>query len=96
MKNTAVFLNLGRGPIVVEEALANALEQGEIAAAGLDVLCVEPIIPENPLNRIKDSGKLIITPHIGWASRETRQKLMDEVYKNIEAFQRGERRNVVN
>ncbi len=95
MKKTAVFLNLGRGPIVVEEALAEALEKEEIAAAGLDVLSVEPITADNPLNRIKDSGKLIITPHIGWASRETRQKLMDEVYKNIEAFQRGEGRNIV-
>ena len=95
MKETAIFLNLGRGPIVVEEALAEALEQGTIGAAGLDVLSVEPITKDNPLNRIKDSGKLIITPHIGWASRETRQKLMDEVYKNIEAFQMGEGRNVV-
>lgn len=95
MKKSAVFLNLGRGPIVVEKDLADALEQGEIAAAGLDVLCEEPISPDNPLGKIKDSSKLIITPHIGWASRETRQKLMDEVYKNIEAFQKGEERNIV-
>ena len=95
MKKTAVFLNLGRGPIVVEKDLADALEQGEIAAAGLDVLCEEPMSPDNPLGKLKDSSKLIITPHIGWASKETRQKLMDEVYLNIEAFQKGEKRNVV-
>lgn len=95
MKKTAIFLNLGRGPIVVEKDLAKALKEGEIAAAGLDVLCVEPIAADNPLNEIKDSNKLIITPHIGWASRETRQRLMDEVYKNIEAFQKGEERNIV-
>ncbi len=55
MKESAVFLNLGRGPIVSEEALAEALESGEIRAAGLDVLCVEPMSSENPLKRIKDS-----------------------------------------
>ena len=96
MKKTAIFLNLGRGPIVVEKALAQALLQGEIMGAGLDVLCEEPISKDNPLNAIKDSSKLVITPHIGWASKETRQKLMDEVYKNIVAFQQGEKRNVVN
>ncbi len=95
MKKTAIFLNLGRGPIVVEKDLAKALEEGEIAGAGLDVLCKEPIAVDNPLGAIKDSGKLIITPHIGWASRETRQKLMDEVYKNIVAFKNGENRNIV-
>ncbi len=95
MKQTAIFLNLGRGPIVVEKDLAKALEGGEIAGAGLDVLCKEPISGDNPLGAIKDSSKLIITPHIGWASRETRQKLMDEVYRNIVAFQKGEERNIV-
>ena len=70
MKSSAIFLNLGRGPIVVEKDLADALEQGSIAAAGLDVLCVEPMQEENPLRRIKDSNRLIITPHIAWASVE--------------------------
>ena len=96
MKKTAIFLNLGRGPIVVEKALSEALLNDEIMAAGLDVLCEEPISKENPLNAIKDSSKLVITPHIGWASKETRQRLMDEVYKNIMAFSQGEKRNVVN
>lgn len=95
MKKSAIFLNLGRGPIMVEKDLAKALEKGEIAGAGLDVLCVEPIAADNPLGKIKDSSKLIITPHIGWASKETRQRLMDEVYKNITAFQNGEKRNIV-
>ncbi len=72
MKNTAIFLNLGRGPIVVEADLADALEQGRIAAAGLDVLCIEPMSPDNPLRRIKASDRLLITPHIGWASVEAR------------------------
>lgn len=64
MKKTAIFLNLGRGPIVVEQDLYEALETGEIAAAGLDVLCEEPMSETNPLAKIKDSKKLIITPHI--------------------------------
>lgn len=84
MKRTAIFINVGRGPIVVEADLANALENGDIAAAGLDVLCIEPMSPENPLRRIKDSDKLIITPHIGWASVEARTNLMEIIYHQVE------------
>lgn len=83
MKETAVFLNLGRGPIVVEEDLADALERGEIAAAGLDVLSEEPMSPKNPLRRIKDSEKLLITPHIGWASVEARTNLMNIILEQV-------------
>lgn len=86
MKNTAIFLNLGRGPIVVEQDLADALKQGEIAAAGLDVLSAEPMRADNPLREIKDSEKLIITPHIAWASVEARTRLMKLVEKNIREF----------
>lgn len=83
MKETAIFLNLGRGPIVVEEDLANALETGVIAAAGLDVLCVEPMEETSPFLRIKDSNKLFITPHIAWASVEARTKLMNIILGQI-------------
>lgn len=86
MKSTAVFLNLGRGPIVVEQDLADALLAGEIAAAGLDVLSVEPMTADNPLREIKDSEKLIITPHIAWASVEARTRLMKLVEENIREF----------
>lgn len=86
MKNTAIFINVGRGPIVVEEDLADALESGEIAAAGLDVLRTEPMTEDNPLRRIKDSEKLIITPHIAWASLEARTRLMSMVCENIRNF----------
>ena len=86
MKNTAVFLNLGCGPIVVEQDLADALQAGEIAAAGLDVLSVEPMTADNPLREIKDSEKLIITPHIAWASVEARTRLMKLVEENIREF----------
>ncbi len=86
MKSSAIFLNLGRGPIVVEKDLADALERGSIAAAGLDVLCVEPMQEENPLRQIKDSNRLIITPHIAWASVEARTRLMQIIEGQIREF----------
>ncbi|MDF2611268.1 MAG: hypothetical protein K0R92_2742 [Lachnospiraceae bacterium] len=95
MKKSAVLLNLGRGPIVNEQALAKALKEDIIAAAGLDVLSTEPMLPSNPLIEIQDSTKLIITPHIAWATVEARQRVTEEVFQNIVAFQRGEERNVV-
>lgn len=95
MKKTAVLLNLGRGKIVNEEALVKALETEEIAGAGLDVISVEPILPDNPLLRITDSTKLIVTPHIAWATVEARRRCLEEVYENIVAFTHGEDRNIV-
>ena len=86
MKETAILLNLGRGPIIVEQDLADAINQGEIAAAGLDVLSVEPMSVDNPLRRIKDSDKLIITPHISWASVEARTRLMQIICNQIKEF----------
>lgn len=86
MKKSAIFLNLGRGPIVVEEDLADALENGVIAAAGLDVLAIEPMSEANPLRRIKDSERLFITPHIAWASIEARTRLMKTIEGQIEEF----------
>lgn len=86
MKPSAIFLNLGRGAIVAEQDIADALNNGQIAAAGLDVLCAEPMSSENPLLHIKDSKKLLITPHIAWASTEARTKLMDLVLKNIKDY----------
>lgn len=86
MKKTAVFLNLGRGPIVVEADLAEALENDVIAAAGLDVLTIEPMSDKNPLRRIKDSSRLIITPHIAWASVEARNRLMKTIEGQVQEF----------
>ena len=79
MKQSAIFLNLGRGPIVSEQDLADALNAGEIRGAALDVLSVEPMQPENPLREIKDSDRLLITPHIAWASVEARKRLMETI-----------------
>lgn len=95
MKTSAILLNLGRGPIVNDADLADALDAGKIAGAGLDVLGKEPIEADNPLLRIKDSTKLVITPHVAWGTVEARIRLMDEVYENIVAFTKGEKRNAV-
>ena len=86
MKKSAIFLNLGRGPIVVEKDLAEALKSGTIAAAGLDVLSAEPMRADNPLREIKDSDKLMITPHIAWASIEARTRLMKIIEGQIREF----------
>lgn len=86
MKKDAILLNLARGPIVNEAALADALEDGVIAAAGLDVLSEEPMAADNPLLRIQDSNRLLITPHIAWAGKETRERLMRIIYEQIREF----------
>ncbi len=86
MKPTAIFLNLGRGAIVVEQDLTDALNQNKIAASGLDVLTVEPMSPENPLLSIKDSKRLFITPHIAWASVEARTNLMNIIQNQIKTW----------
>jgi len=95
MKSSAVLLNLGRGNIIREEALLKALETGEIGGAGLDVISAEPMLPDNPLLRMRDSTKLIITPHIAWATVEARRRCLYEVYENIVSYLRGEERNIV-
>lgn len=95
MKNSAVLINVGRGPIVNDMDLVEALNENKIAAAGLDVLTKEPIEENSPFNQIKDSTKLIVTPHIAWATVEARTRLMNEVYENIKAFTEGKERNTV-
>ncbi len=95
MKKSAVFINVARGAIVDEQDLYTALTEGEIAGAALDVLAQEPMDPENPLLKIQDSSRLIITPHIAWAAKETRFRVVDEVVKNIDGFLSGETRNRV-
>lgn len=86
MKRTSVFLNLGRGQIVVEQDLADALKNNLIGAAGLDVLSEEPMRPDNPLRQIKDSERLVITPHIAWASVEARTRLLKIIEGQIRDF----------
>jgi len=92
MKQSAFLINTGRGPLVDEQALADALNNGKIAGAGLDVLSTEPPSVHNPLLAAKNC---IITPHIAWATIAARQRLMNTVVENIRAFINNVPHNVV-
>lgn len=93
MKDGVIILNNSRGPLINEGDLAEALNSGKIYAAGLDVVVKEPISDENPLLKAKNC---FITPHISWAPKESRQRLMDIAVDNLKAFLNGEPQNVVN
>ena len=95
MKKNAILLNLGRGGILNERDLAVAIDSDLIGGAGLDVLEKEPIDPENPLLKVKNKEKLLITPHIAWTSIEARKRLVNEMVENIRAFLNGAVRNRV-
>jgi glycerate dehydrogenase len=93
MKNSAFLINTSRGPIVVDQDLADALNHDVIAGAGIDVLSVEPPSADNPLFKAKNC---LITPHIAWATKEARLRLMDIVVNNLAAYLNGAPVNVVN
>lgn len=95
MKRTAILVNMGRGPIVVESDLAKAIDEELIAGATLDVFEVEPIKENNPLISVNNKDRLVLTPHIAWASVEARNRLFKEVINNIKAFYNGEIRGRV-
>ena len=90
MKPSAILINTGRGPLVNEQDLADALNEGRIAGAGLDVLSVEPSVANNPLLCAKNC---FITPHIAWATKEARTRLMDIAVNNLKSYQEG---NIIN
>lgn len=93
MKDGVIILNNSRGPLIVEQDLADALNSGKVAAAGVDVVSTEPIKGDNPLLTAKNC---IITPHMSWGAREARQRIMDMTVDNIRGYLQGEPVNVVN
>ncbi len=93
MKDGVIIINNSRGQMIIEQDLADALNSGKVAAAGLDVVSTEPIRNDNPLLTAKNC---IITPHMSWGAKESRQRIMDCTVKNIKAFLAGECINVVN
>lgn len=83
MKNDALFINVGRGQIVREQDLCDAIDSGEIGGAAIDVLSKEPMDPESPFLRVREKDRLLITPHIAWAATEARQRLIDLVLEQV-------------
>lgn len=93
MKDGVIIINNSRGQMVVEQDLADALNSGKVAAAGLDVVSTEPIRGDNPLLKAKNC---IITPHMSWGAKESRQRIMDCTVENVRAYLAGKPQNVVN
>lgn len=93
MKHGVMIINTSRGPVIVEKDLREALNNGKVAGAAVDVVSIEPIAEDNPLLGAKNC---IITPHIAWASKEARQRLMDIAVENLRCFQEGKPQNIVN
>jgi glycerate dehydrogenase len=93
MKDGVILINNSRGQLVVEQDLADALDSGKIFAAAVDVVSTEPIMKDNPLLKAKNC---LITPHISWAAKEARQRIMDITVENIRSYAEGAPKNVVN
>ena len=93
MKDGVILINNARGPLINEQDVADALNAGKIGAAGFDVVYTEPIKADNPLLKAKNC---LITPHISWAAKESRQRIMDCTVANVKGYVEGNLVNVVN
>ena len=93
LKKGAIFVNVARGAVADEAALAEAVEQGVLGGLGVDAYCTEPFGADHPYNRIGNRPDVILTPHSGWGAQEARNRCIAEVAENIKAFLRGEKRN---
>lgn len=93
MKKSAIFVNVARGAVADEAALADAIEAEKLGGLGVDVYSVEPLPADNPYQRIMDKSNVVFTPHSAWGSQEARNRCVCEVAGNISAFARGETRN---
>lgn len=93
MKKSALLVNMGRGPIVVEEDLRKAIDENIIGGACLDVFSVEPLSEDSELLKIKNKEKVVFTPHIAWASVDARERLFNGILENLRAFYKGEKLN---
>ena len=93
MKKEAIFINVARGAVADEEALADAVEQGVIGGLGVDVYSVEPFSDDHSFNRIMHLKNVCLTPHMAWGAFESRTRCMNETMLNIEAFLKNEKRN---
>ena len=95
MKKDAVFINTARGAVADEEALVNAVKNGDIGGMGIDVYSTEPFPAAHPYNKIADMDNVILTPHMAWGSYESRVRCINEICENIKAFYNGTERNRV-
>ena len=93
MKRGTIVVNTARGDIIDEQALADAINNKQIAAAAIDVLPLEPPATDSPLMKLADKTNVILTPHIAWASQQAMQTLADQLIDNIEAFIAGKPKN---
>ncbi|WP_194190777.1 D-2-hydroxyacid dehydrogenase [Clostridium chrysemydis] len=93
MKDSAILVNMGRGPIVVEEDLRKAIDENLIGGACLDVFSIEPLREDSELLKIKNKEKVVFTPHIAWASIDARERLFNGILDNLRAFYKGEKLN---
>ena len=93
MKQNAIFVNVARGAVTEEAALADAIEEGKLGGLAVDVYSVEPLPVDHPYNRIYEKPNVILTPHCAWSSKEARNRCVRIVGENIRAFQRGENQN---